>query len=84
MVGFLLGLHAPVNGVDKFGDTPLHAAAANGHMRTIRLLLEKGANVNAARSRPGSRWGAHVMASRGGHADVVAFFNFLTAGGGTF
>ncbi|KAI5822297.1 ankyrin, partial [Schizophyllum commune Tattone D] len=32
---------------DKYGDTSLHQAACRGHLRTVSLLLERGANVNA-------------------------------------
>ena len=35
-----------VNVKDKFGDTPLHKAALNGHKVIAELLIEKGANVN--------------------------------------
>ena len=31
---------------NKFGETPLHLAAANGHLTIIRLLLRKHANVD--------------------------------------
>ena len=35
-----------VNLKDKFGDTPLHKAALNGHKVIAELLIEKGADVN--------------------------------------
>ena len=35
-----------VNLKDKFGDTPLHKAALNGHKAIAELLIEKGADVN--------------------------------------
>ena len=31
---------------DRFGDTPLHKAALNGHKVIAELLIEKGADVN--------------------------------------
>lgn len=30
------------------GDTPLHSGAMNDHVGIVRLLLEHGANINAA------------------------------------
>ena len=38
-----------------FGATPLHCAAAGGHLEAARLLLEAGADPNAA-DDDGSRW----------------------------
>ena len=35
-----------VNLKDKFGDTPLHKSALNGHKVIAELLIEKGADVN--------------------------------------
>jgi ankyrin repeat protein len=32
---------------DDIGKTPLHYAAASGHLEVMRLLLERGADVNA-------------------------------------
>ncbi len=31
------------------GNTPLHRAVENGHVETVRLLLEQGANVEASK-----------------------------------
>ncbi|XP_069673228.1 ankyrin repeat domain-containing protein 1-like [Periplaneta americana] len=53
---------------DNFGDTPLHWAAERGHSATCRLLLNRGADVNAVthyRNTP-----LH-LAAQGGHLDVV-------------
>ena len=36
-----------VNVKDKYGDTPLHKAALNGHKEIAELLIDKGADVNA-------------------------------------
>ena len=37
--------------VDDFGETPLHAAAKNGNLSVVRLLLTHGANMNAKNSK---------------------------------
>ncbi|XP_064195828.1 inversin [Anguilla rostrata] len=36
-----------INMADKYGGTALHAAALSGHVSTVRLLLERGAMVDA-------------------------------------
>ena len=36
-----------VNVKDKYGYTPLHKAALNGHKEIAELLIDKGADVNA-------------------------------------
>ena len=35
------------NQFDKSGANPLHYAALNGHRDIVRLLVERGANVNS-------------------------------------
>lgn len=32
-------------------DTPLHDAAANGHFKLVKLLVEKGADIHAKNSK---------------------------------
>lgn len=39
-------LEADVNAKDKEGYTPLHWAAALGHVEAIKVLVEAGADVN--------------------------------------
>ncbi len=47
-VDALLASHAPVDGGDPgFQQTPLMAAARNGHVAVVRRLIERGAQVNA-------------------------------------
>ena len=36
-----------MNAKDNNGETPLHAAALNGHKEIAELLIEKGADLNA-------------------------------------
>jgi len=40
---------ALVRAANETGDTPLHHAARNGHLRIVRALVDAGANVNAMR-----------------------------------
>lgn len=46
-VGLLLQYGADVNATNVFGASPIMMAAASGDLRTARLLLAKGADVNA-------------------------------------
>ena len=38
---------AEVDGRDRYGKTPLHCAARQGHPKVVNLLIDKGACVNA-------------------------------------
>ena len=51
------------------GITPLLYAALYGHLRVARLLLERGANVNAASTD--DECTALMYASEGGHLGIV-------------
>ncbi|KAH9959779.1 ankyrin repeat-containing domain protein, partial [Russula dissimulans] len=49
--------------------TPLHAASYKGHIDTVRILLNHGADVNAE-----GRWGSPLRlcsACDGGHSEIV-------------
>ena len=47
MCQILLDHGAKVNAKTRSGDTPLHAAAAAGNLDVVKLLLAKGADLNA-------------------------------------
>ncbi|KIN00701.1 hypothetical protein OIDMADRAFT_90215, partial [Oidiodendron maius Zn] len=47
----LLDLGVDVNIRTSYGESPLHVAAANGSLRVAKLLLDRGADVNAEHGR---------------------------------
>jgi ankyrin repeat protein len=49
-----------VNGADLAGATPLMYASAHGNLAAVKLLLAKGAKVNAVSAPPGAIPGGHV------------------------
>src|SRR6266702_2937545 len=66
---WLLNIGADANAQRDDHTTPLHLAAANGHLEIIRTLLVHGVDVNAAATRD-NRTPLHE-ASKGGHVDIV-------------
>jgi ankyrin repeat protein len=52
------------------GECPLIRAAHNGHLHTVRFLVEKGADVNAVDS--GDNTALH-WASMRGHVEIVKY-----------
>ena len=47
----LIKWNANVNHQTKNGNTPLMKAAINGHVECVKILLEKGANVDKKKTR---------------------------------
>ena len=60
-----------LEGYDKNGQTVLIAAAANGQVETVQLLLDRGANIDALNSVNGSQHSALYTAVRENRFDVV-------------
>jgi len=61
---------------DNTQDSPMHFAAANGHLGVVTMLVERGADVTRTNSEGGTP--VHVAAQRG-HTDIV---KYLSAHGG--
>jgi ankyrin repeat protein len=62
-----------VNQKDESGATPIHYAALNGHRRIVRLLIERGADVNTTDSRHGATpagWAIEYLRELGGQLAI--------------
>ena len=67
----LLADGASPNTTDDNGVPVLMWAANNGHSEVVKLLLEKGAEVNAKATIKNVEWTALKVARRMGHTDIV-------------
>ncbi|WP_180178677.1 ankyrin repeat domain-containing protein [Acinetobacter sp. YH01005] len=61
-----------VNTADEEGYSALHAAAENGYLDLVKLLVEKGANVQHK-----TQYTALELAEMAGNDDVVAYLKNL-------
>ncbi|WP_180092604.1 MULTISPECIES: ankyrin repeat domain-containing protein [unclassified Acinetobacter] len=61
-----------VNTADEEGYSALHAAAENGYLDVVKLLVEKGANVQHK-----TQYTALELAEMAGNDDVVAYLKNL-------
>jgi ankyrin repeat protein len=52
------------------GSTPLHSAAANGHLDVVKFLVAQQAEVNAKET---DGWTPLHLAARYGYLDIVKF-----------
>lgn len=59
--------------VDRAGWTPLHYAAASGDEDIARLLIKRGARVDAVSPPASGSYTPLMMAAREGHPDMVDF-----------
>jgi len=64
----LIDKGAQMEAKDSNGNTPLHFAAANGHLEIVRLLCDHGADVEAR-----NKWGMRPLhwAAYHGHISIV-------------
>ncbi|HEV2494341.1 MAG TPA: ankyrin repeat domain-containing protein [Terriglobia bacterium] len=61
------------NQKDESGATPVHYAAFNGHRHVVRLLVERGADVNSTDSQFGATpagWAIEYLRELGGHLAI--------------
>ncbi len=68
-----------VNTANKYGVTPLGFAAERGHFDIVRLLVERGADVNVVDTFYGSR--PIDFALRGGHLNIAVYLLELKSPG---
>lgn len=69
-----LGTLSDINVTDSYGNTPLHRAVRDGNMELVELLLNAGADVNAANH--GGDTPLHIVANNeGGVTFIEALLN---------
>lgn len=62
-----------VNLRDESGATPLHYATLNGHRQIVRLLLQRGADINSTDSQFGATpagWAIEYLREMGGYLGI--------------
>jgi uncharacterized protein len=69
-VSRLIELNANVNFADARGFTPLMAAAQNGHIQVVQILLDHKATINAQASKSDNIF-ALISAAGNGHEKIV-------------
>jgi ankyrin repeat protein len=75
---FLLSRGVPIDLADSDGRTPLMKATVHGHLSTIKMLLERGANISR---QDNFGWSVLHFATRqvGGHDFYLPIFNYLVS-----
>jgi uncharacterized protein (DUF305 family) len=72
----LVDLRANIHATNEHGDTPLHAAAAHGHVDAIKTLVDLRANIHATDEHGRI---ALRMAASFGHVDAIKMLGDLRA-----
>lgn len=80
MMSFLLEHGIPADVKSLSGETPLMRAASQGHVKVMTLLLQKGADVNAADNDKLTAL-MQMVSSGAGNDNAVATVKFLLAHG---
>jgi ankyrin repeat protein len=62
---------ADVNAKNRYGSTPLHRAAIQGHKEIVELLVTKGADVNAKSETYGTPLDVAIKYKRTELADLL-------------
>ena len=75
-VSAALSLGSDVNATNPAGDTALHTASAQGHDTVVKLLIEKGADLNARNKRGLTPLGA-LLGRGGARAESTARQNTI-------
>jgi ankyrin repeat protein len=63
--------HAVIDAQDKHGGTSLHFACRWGHMKTVELLLRRGADINAQEKHGRT---PSDIARKHDHTEVIKLF----------
>ena len=69
MIGSLVRAGANCNQADRSGVTPLWVGSFNGHLGSVKALLESGADINKARTDTGTT--PLYIACQNGHVSIV-------------
>jgi ankyrin repeat protein len=79
-VAAALDVGSEINATNPAGDTALHAAAAQGYDTVVRLLAERGADLNARNKRGLTPLGALLgRGARGGRQETIELLRSLGA-----
>jgi ankyrin repeat protein len=78
-VSAALTLGSNINAANPAGDTALHTASAQGYDSVVKLLVEKGADLNARNKRGLTPLGALLGRSAGSRQSTIALLRSLGA-----